>query len=145
MKISISKRFLVNLLILILGVGVGVGGMILMEKFFPKDVSAAPVNKVDEIGPVIELAEFVINLDGGGILKTEIAVEGKNAKSQEKLKAKEIFLRDRINSVLGSKGITDVRTIEGKDKLKAELLIKLNEIANDEIKDVLFKSIIYSY
>ena len=147
MKIGFSKRFLVILIIFVIGIGLGVGGMILKEKFFPSpDTKIVYVDKKQEvkIGPLIELKEFLVNLDGGGMLKTEITIEGVNAKSEEKIKEKEIFLRDRIISVLGSKRIADVRSSEGREKLKAELVSKLNEVCEDEIKDVLFKSFLYS-
>jgi flagellar FliL protein len=78
------------------------------------------------------------------MVKAEITIEGVNEKSEEKILAKEIFLRDRIITVLGSKGVTDVKSVEGRDKLKHELVTQLNEICNNEIKDVLFKSFIYS-
>ena len=86
----------------------------------------------------------MVNLDGGGMLKTELAIEGKNSKSEEKIKAKEVFLRDRILSVLSSKGIADVRSPEGREKLKQDLITNLNEVCPDEINDVLFRSFIYT-
>lgn len=147
MKIGFSKRFLVIFIIFGIGIGLGVGGMILKEKFFPSpDTKIVYVDKKPEvkIGPLIEFKEFLVNLDGGGMLKTEITIEGVNAKSEEKIKEKEIFLRDRIISVLGSKRIADVRSSEGREKLKTELVSRLNEVCEDEIKDVLFKSFLYS-
>lgn len=147
MKIGFSRKFLFIILIFIIGIGLGVGGMILKERFFPSpDTKIVYVDKKPEetIGPLIEMKEFLVNLDGGGMVKTEITIEGVNAKSEAKIMEKEIFLRDRIISVLGSKGIADVRSSEGREKLKTELVSQLNQICQDEIKDVLFKSFIYS-
>jgi len=142
MKIRISKKFLAFFLVFLLGAGAGVGGTILKDIYFPGEQQA--VTKKTEIGPLIELDEFLVNLDGGGMLKTELAIEGKNSKSEEKIKAKEVFLRDRILSVLSSKGIDDVRSPEGREKLKQDLITNLNEVCPDEINDVLFRSFIYT-
>ena len=77
MSIGFSKKILVFVGILVLGIGVGVGGMVVKEKFFTSEESAAQsTKKPDKIGPVIELKEFLVNLDGGGMLKTEITIEG---------------------------------------------------------------------
>ncbi|RNC29560.1 MAG: hypothetical protein AWM53_00558 [Candidatus Dichloromethanomonas elyunquensis] len=143
MKMKFNKKIFVFLGIFAVGVGLGVAGLMLKEKFFPNP-SAKVVNVSQADGPLIELKEFLVNLDGGGMLKTEIAIEGVNTKSEEKIKAKELFLRDRIITVLSSKKVSDVRSSQGRDTLKTELAAKLNEVCKDEIKDVLFKSFIYS-
>ncbi|NLI94177.1 MAG: flagellar basal body-associated FliL family protein [Peptococcaceae bacterium] len=146
MKIRFNKKILLFVGVFVIGAGLGVGGMIAKEKFFPSaDAKVVYVDKKSEtIGPLIELKEFLVNLDGGGMVKTEIAIEGVNAKSEEKIKAKEIFLRDRIISVLSSKKISDVRSSQGRENMKTELVAKLNEVCKDEVKDVLFKSFMYS-
>lgn len=145
MKIRVSRRFLALLGVFIVGIGVGVGGMFAKQMFFPDTEPTEKVaKKADEVGPIIELKEFLVNLDGGGIIKTEIAIEGINAKSGEKIKAKELFIRDRIIAVLGSKSLPDVRSIEGRDNLKEDLVTNLNEICEEEIQDVLFKSFLYN-
>jgi len=142
-RIRISKRFLVFFLVFLLGVGTGVGGIFLKDTYFPSE-ERAETKKNETIGPLIELEEFLVNLDGGGMLKTEIAIEGKNSKSESKIRAKEAFLRDRILSVLSSKGISDVRSPEGREKLKQDLITNLNEVCPNEINDVLFRSFIYT-
>lgn len=143
MKIRISKRFLAFFLVFLLGAGTGVGGMVLKNTFLPSDQQAAS-KKIEPIGPLVEMEEFLVNLDGGGMLKTELAIEGKNSKSESKIKDREIFLRDRILDVLSSKGIADVRSPEGREKLKEDLIKNLNEVCPDEINDVLFRSFIYT-
>jgi len=146
MKISFSKKILIFFGIFAIGAGMGVGSMMLKEHFFPSEGTKVVYveKKPDEIGPLIEMEEFVVNLAGGGILKTELTIEGINTKSEEKIKSKEIFLRDRILKVLGTKRFDDVSSTEGRESLKVELVSELNEICKDEVKDVLFKGFIYS-
>lgn len=100
--------------------------------------------KAQEIGPLYNLEEIIVNLNGGGILKTEITIEGKNEKSAEALKSKEVFLRDRTIAVLASKQINDVKTTEGHLLIKEELIQEMNKICPDDVKDVLFRNFIYS-
>lgn len=139
------KKILIFVIVFLIGFGAGIGGMILKEKMFTgKTAQAAAVQQSEQIGPLIELSEFLVNLEGGGMLRTEITLEGVNEKTQETIKAKEIFLRDRILTVLSSKRITDVVTSEGRDAIKKELLVELNKVCPDQIKDVLFKSFVYT-
>lgn len=144
---KINKKFFAFFGIFIVGFGLGAGGMILKEMFFPSEKPDIVYveRKPDEIGPLIDLGEFMVNLSGGGILKTEITVEGYNSKSAEPIQEKEIFLRDCVIAVLSSKKITDVSTASGRNNLKSELVAEMNKICTNEIQDVLFKSFLYSF
>jgi flagellar FliL protein len=142
-RVGISRKFFAVVGILVIGMGLGAGSMVLKERFFPTgQVQFDKEKKHKEIGPLIEMEEIFVNLDRGGFIKTEITLEGVNSKSKEKIQAQEVFLRDRIIMVLGSKGLQDVQT-DGREKLKKELLTELNKICHDEIKDVLFKNFVY--
>lgn len=140
MKVKISKKVIIIVVLLV--IVLGAGGFIAKQKFFPANQEKV----VEEIvGPLVDLKSFMVNLNDGGMLKAEITIEGMNAKSEEKLIEKEIFFRDRINSVIASKGINDVSTNEGREILRKELITELNKICPDEVKDVLFSSFLYSY
>lgn len=146
LKLRISKKVIVYFLVLIIGIGIGVGGMLMKDKFLPSEgtnVAKADKND-DEIGPIVELSEFTINLDGGGIVQTAIILEGANKKSSEKITEKEAFLRDRVIAVIGSKDMEEIRTAENREDLKKELITELNKVCGDQIKDVLFKSFLYT-
>lgn len=145
MRIGISRKIFALLGIFLIGIGLGAGSMIVKEKFFPKDSAKEAIQKEQEkIGPLVEMEELFVNLDGGGFIRVEITLEGVNAKSKEKIQAKEVFLRDKVITVLGSKGFQDVQT-DNREKLKKELLTELNKICNNEIKDVLFKNFVYQF
>jgi len=68
-----------------------------------------------------------------------------NSKSEKELNSKEIFIRDRIITVLSSKSMGDIGTPKGQENLKKELLRDLNEVCNNQIKEVLFKNFVYSF
>ncbi len=140
------KRVLAVMGIFIIGIGMGIGTMVLKEKLLPATEAKASMKeaKIDEIGPLLELGEFIINLKGGGILKAEITVEGINAKSLDRLKAREAFLRDRVINVFAAKELKDIVVVGERDNLKKEILTELNLVTNDEVKSILFKSFVYS-
>lgn len=140
------KRVLAVVGIFIIGIGMGIGTMVLKEKLLPATEAKASMKeaKIDEIGPLLEIGEFIINLKGGGILKAEITVEGINAKSLDRLKAREAFLRDRVINVFAAKELKDIVVVGERDNLKKEILTELNLVTNDEVKSILFKSFVYS-
>ncbi|UWG98328.1 flagellar basal body-associated FliL family protein [Dehalobacter sp. DCM] len=145
MKIKINKKIISYILILVIGIGVGAGGMLMKDKFLPntgQDTAESHESTKDEIGPLVELSEFTINLDGGGIVKTKVVLEGVDKKSSEEIEEKAAFLEDKVIAVMGSKDLEDMRTANRED-LKKELVTELNKICDDQIQDVLFISFMY--
>lgn len=139
------KKLLFTALSVVIGIALGVGGTIAAQIFIFKKPAVAETSqpKPKKDGPVVSIGEFTVNLQRGSFLKTSIAVEGVDAKAEETLKAKDAFLKDRVNLVLSNKSVEDVQTPEGREKLKQELIAKLNEVAEDKIQDVLFQSFVY--
>ncbi|MHB1650879.1 MAG: flagellar basal body-associated FliL family protein [Desulfitobacteriaceae bacterium] len=139
------KSVVVSIGIGVLCLGLGVGGTLAAQKFiFNKLAISATVQakpKVD--GPLVPIGEFTINLQGGSYLKTSIALEGTDAKAEASLKAKDAFLKDRVNIVLSNKSAADVQTPAGMEKIRQELLKQLNEVADNKIQSVLFLSFVY--
>ncbi|HVJ49547.1 flagellar basal body-associated FliL family protein [Desulfitobacterium sp.] len=137
-----SRKSVVTVIITaILGVVIGVGGTIGVQSFLlPKPATTTQI--VTQDGPVVEIAEFTVNLQGGSFLKTQIAVEGTDKKSDVEIKAKIDFIKDRINTMLSSKSLADMQP-QNRDKLKKELIAQLNEVTGNKVQDVLFLTFIY--
>lgn len=144
---KINSKSIVVVVAFILGLVVGVGLATAEMIWLPDGFKAAGEVQEDpnKTGPLIELGEFTVNLSGGGVLKTEITLEGLNESSSEIIQEKQTFLTDRTISVLSCQKIPTVAQLEGKEKIKSELLAQLNELCNNEIKEVLFTSYIYSW
>ncbi|MFZ3101250.1 MAG: flagellar basal body-associated FliL family protein [Desulfitobacteriaceae bacterium] len=148
-----KKTIFTMLIVLVLGMGVGVGGTIVAQTFIFKSVptkskvvtkkTAQPTGLVDNDGPLVPIGDFTLNLQGGSFLKTAITVEGADAKSEEFLKSKGAFLKDTVNVVLSDKTLADVQTPVAREKLREELMSKLNEIAQNKVVNVLFESFVY--
>jgi len=147
MKVGLSKKILVLFIVFLLGFGVGVGGTIVKDKFLPaenNELEAAETNNNPEPGPLHEMEEFLVNLEGGGMIRAEITIEGVNSKSEEEIISRDIFLRDRVIQVFSSKVMEDVSSTQGQENLKKELVTELNEVCPGKIKDVLFKNFVYT-
>lgn len=137
-----GKGLISIILTAVLGIGAGVGGTIGVQKFLLPKTTPTPTQVVAVDGPVVEVGEFTINLQGGAFLKTLIAVEGTDKKSEAQIKAKDAFIKDRINTVLTSKSLADMQPAN-RDKLKKELIAQLNEVTGNKIQNVLFLSFVY--
>ena len=148
-----KKNVLLIIITLVLGIGLGVGGTIGAQMFIfkstsskvaiTKDKANPSTGLVDKGGPLVPIGDFTLNLQGGSFLKTMITVEGVDAKSEAVLKSKGAFLKDTVNVVLSDKTLADVQTPAAREKLRKELMIKLNEIAQNKVVNVLFESFVY--
>lgn len=139
------KSLIFMILALLLGIGLGVGGTIGAQKtiFKAPAQSTATASVPKKAGVLLPIGEFTVNLQGGAFLKTTITVEVTDAKAEVVLKEKDAFLKDRVNSVLANKSLSDVQTHAAREKLREELVKKLNEVADNKITDVLFLSLVY--
>ncbi|MEA4900842.1 flagellar basal body-associated FliL family protein [Desulfitobacterium sp.] len=125
----------------VLGIAIGIGGTLGAQAlFFPKTTTTQVV--VQGNGPVVQIGEFTVNLQGGSFLKTQIAVEGAGKKSDVEIEAKKDFIKDRINTVLSSKSLKDMQP-QNREQLKKELISQLNEVTGNKVKDILFLTFIY--
>ena len=139
-----KKKSLITMIIaLVLGIGLGVGGLIGAQKFIFKSTPTAAAKVQPQPGPLISLGDFTVNLQGGAYLKTSITVEVTDAKAETSVKAEVPFLQDRVNTVLSNKSLTDVQTQAAREKLRQDLIKQLNQVADNQITDVLFLSMVY--
>lgn len=141
-----KKSLIFIILALVLGGALGIGGTMGAQKFIFKSSegsSAAEVIKAKKTGPLLPVGEFTVNLQGGSFLKTTITVQVVDDKAAEQLKEEDAFLKDRVITVLSSKSLSDVQNPEVREKLRKELIDKLNEVAENKIIDVLFLSFVY--
>ncbi|MBV6457363.1 MAG: hypothetical protein HONBIEJF_00471 [Fimbriimonadaceae bacterium] len=111
--------------ILLLAVVLGTGG------FFGMKMRGGGPQKEPEIklGEIVPLEEFLLNLrDGRTYLRTEIALHFKEGFKKEGFDKSLPAVRDGVISVLTSQSLGVVSTMEGKEKLKAELATTINGI-----------------
>ncbi len=123
--------------VLVLGI-VG-GGFFLMYKKLSEidklkagiESAAAPKVEQPAIGPVFALESFIVNLaDPGGkrYLRVTMQLELKDAKMNDQVTQRLPQVRDCILTVLPTRKVDDLQTVEGKTGLRSELITKLNEL-----------------
>ncbi|MBR8462207.1 flagellar basal body-associated protein FliL [Campylobacter sp. faydin G-24] len=94
------------------------------------------------MGPIYPLDQFIVNLlseNGSRFLKTKIDMEQSSEQLTPELDKKKALLRDIIIRTLSSKTYEEVSTAKGKDRLKDEIVGKINEVLSDGyIKNIYF-------
>lgn len=108
-------------------------GNMIIEKFFNKSPEeGAPqereqvVQKKPEknLGPIMSLEPFLFNIAGtsGKYAKITIGVQFKDKKALEEANKITPAIRDRILTILGSKGIEVLMDVGSRDAMKKEIL-----------------------
>jgi len=94
------------------------------------------------IGPMYPMAQFVVNLlseSGNRFLKVAVDLELSDPKLQPEMDHKKSLIRDIIIRTFSSKTFEEISTLKGKDKLKEEVLDKINENLSDgQVKNIYF-------
>lgn len=94
------------------------------------------------IGPMYPMAQFVVNLlseSGNRFLKVAIDLELSDPKLTLEMDHKKSLVRDIIIRTFSSKTFEEISTLKGKDKLKDEVLDKINENLSDgQVKNIYF-------
>ncbi|MGQ9857082.1 MAG: flagellar basal body-associated FliL family protein [Thermodesulfobacteriota bacterium] len=97
--------------------------------------------------PVVSIKPFVVNLqDPGDIpryLKLEFDVELRPGSQVKELETRMSELRDAVIVLLGSKRSADLATVEGKERLRDEIITRINSrLQNATANRVFFKEFI---
>ena len=134
---------------LVLLIGIGVGAYLLgtssssdeaqetqVESTAPanpvKQVGAGPgKSRANQIGPMVEIDQFIVNLldmDTTRYLKANITLEVDKEETVEEVQARMSQIRDAILLLTGNKNFSELRDLQGKMQLRAELLGHLNTL-----------------
>jgi flagellar protein FliL len=95
-----------------------------------------------EIGSIYELETFIVNLsgtNGNHYLKVKVSLELSNAELTTEIEKRLPQFRDSILTLLSSKTMDDVKTLEGKAQMRAEIMTLLNQyLKKGKITNVYF-------
>jgi flagellar protein FliL len=83
------------------------------------------------VSNTFELETFVVNINDGErdrFLKLKPELELSDPAAGEELKARMPQVKDIVISLLSSQSFSQIRTIEGKDALREELMLRLNAL-----------------
>lgn len=94
------------------------------------------------VGPMYPMDQFVVNLlseNGSKYLKVKLDIELDTQELSVEMDKKKALVRDIIIRVLSSKTFEEVSTMKGKDRLKDEIVNKINDVlADGQIKNIFF-------
>jgi flagellar basal body-associated protein FliL len=107
---------------------------------------AANVQKRD-IGPIFEAGEFTVNLMTAGMqprfIRTEIMVEGSSTNVVTELERRTPQIRDLIISLLRLTTAEELRTTDGVDILRTQIIEKINSLLlQGHVVDVYFVDLV---
>ncbi|GJQ48624.1 flagellar protein FliL [Candidatus Kuenenia stuttgartiensis] len=87
-------------------------------------------------GPIIVTIDtIVVNLSGSNLrryLKAKVILEVRNEEARGKLETRTIQVKDRLISILSSKTIDDIDSVEGREYIKREIKDSVDVILNME-------------
>lgn len=100
------------------------------------------VQTKQSLGPTIDLQDFVVNiLDGEQMhyLKAAITIEATDDKTKEEIQKRNPQIRDAIILLMGNKKYDELRDLQGKLQLRAELMKRINSLLSQgAIENVFF-------
>ncbi|MDH5541871.1 MAG: flagellar basal body-associated FliL family protein [Nitrospinota bacterium] len=150
-----SKVLLIVIIVLLLTL-LGVGGFLIYSNFIKKDaavqegaggqskqaVEAQEQYDPLKLGEMVAFEPFIVNLsgdEGKRFLKVTMQVELNNPKVAEELANRMPQVKDMVITVLSSKTVDEILTVEGKFKLKEQILTRINSrIKTGVVKNVYF-------
>jgi len=135
-----KKGLPVNLIIIgILALCLAGGGIFvwkagIISRFTGKDAAKAETEEAGEasgeIGDIYEMETFIVNLSGDSgnhYLKVKISLELNNKNVSLEIDKRLAQFRDSILTLLSSKTMQDVKSLEGKAQIRAEIITILNQ------------------
>ncbi|MBW1776908.1 MAG: flagellar basal body-associated FliL family protein [Deltaproteobacteria bacterium] len=143
---SLKRLLLIGLpvfVFLLAATGAGLYWMGVFESGDPSDSAASEeVKPKKEIGPLVEMEDLVVNImhrDTTRFLKVGITLEVRDKDSSEAVKKRMPQITDAVLMLLGSKKYDDIKDLQGKMQLKADLLDRIRSLAGEkEIANLYF-------
>ncbi len=95
-----------------------------------------------EIGPMIEIKEFIVNIiseDGRHYVKAALTLEINKEEAVDEVNKRMPQIRDAILLLVGNKTYEELHDLQGKKQLKAELVSKINSfLQNGKVRAIYF-------
>ena len=128
---------------LVLIIGVGIGAYIVGARTITLTPVSEPTakmaiapsrtvdTKVDKLGPLVPIDEFLINLldkDNSRYLKATMTLEVDNEDAAEEIQTRMPQIRDAILLLTSNKTFAELQDLQGKMQLRAELIGHLNTL-----------------
>lgn len=124
-----GKLIIIALVVL---VALGGGGFFGYSKLKGKETKYPEAQNIDKPGEKVEFKPFVVNLMDDGqfphYFKIELEMVLKDGSNLREIEVKKGELRDVVIVLLSSKRKRDLVSIEGKDRLRDEIVNRVNSV-----------------
>jgi flagellar FliL protein len=112
----------------------------------PSEAKRETNDKIEVTGPVIALDPFVVNLDEPGqsrYLKVTMQLELIKAEAQTVIEKNKQVIRDAVLSYLSGLKLADTLGVAAKDKLRTDVMKKLEEIVGEhQVRRMFFQEFV---
>ncbi len=112
------------------------------ERPDPEAEAAAMAANAKMIGPMVKIDTFIVNIlddDENRYLKAAITLEVDVPTTADEINSRLPQLQDAILLLVGNKTFSELRDMQGKMQLRAELLNRINEIlSKGKVKRIYF-------
>jgi flagellar FliL protein len=109
-------------------------------------VPVPALNQQAQIGPMVNIDEFVVNIISGDVahyVKASITVELTNIEVQTEVAQRMPQMRDAILLLISNKTYEELQDLQGKKQLKAELTGKINSfLQTGQVTSVYFTNFV---
>jgi flagellar protein FliL len=135
---SKKKLFIIiGVVVLLVLIGGGIAGYFLLKPAPPSPEELDPglqvpvpdLTQKTEIGPMVNIEEFVVNIISGDTphyVKASLTVELSGENVQPEVEQRMPQVRDAVLLLIGNKTYEELQDLQGKRQLKAELTSKIN-------------------
>lgn len=154
-KGSKKKLFIIiGIVVFVLVVAGGVGAWFFLKKDSPPpedqdpglNVPVPALNKATDIGPMVNIDEFIVNIisgDSAHYVKASLTVELTNVEVQAEVEQRMPQMRDSVLLLISNKTYEELQDLQGKKQLKAEILSKINSfLQSGQVKSVYFTNFV---
>lgn len=152
---SKKKLFIIiGVVVLFLLIGGGVAGWFFLKPEPPPPEEVDPglqvpvpeLTQSTEIGPMVNIEEFVVNIISGDsphYVKASLTVELSSAEVQPEVEQRMPQVRDAVLLLIGNKTYEELQDLQGKRQLKAELKSKINSfLQSGKIRAIYFTNFV---
>lgn len=94
------------------------------------------------VGPMVDISSFIINIldrDEVRYLKASLTLEADSEETAKELEERQAQVRDSILLLIGNKTFDELRDLQGKMQLRAELMAQINTLLKKgQVKNIYF-------
>lgn len=144
---SKKKLIIIIVAVVVLLIGVGVGVFLFMggekeAKLTPEQEQAELEKQAKQVGPMVNLDSFIVNIiddEESRYLKAAVTLELNNPEAAAEVAERMPQIKDAVLLLIGNKTFSELKDLQGKIQLRAELLNRLNSILDKgKVKRIYF-------